>query len=123
MSSHINAVPYLALAMEQCWLTNTSKVVTHASERDKTLVTRGCPTSEAISLHWEKGSSNSAFSFKVLSEFDDGPESLHSDAILRSRRILWDLTNFGSNVEWDSAWRPMRNLETSETSAGATGQK
>lgn len=68
VSSHINAVPYLALAMEQCWLTNTSKVVTHASERDQTLVTRGCPTSEAISLHWEKGSSNSAFSFQITEE-------------------------------------------------------
>lgn len=68
VSSHINAVPYLALAMEQCWLTNTSKVVTHASERDQTLVTRGCPTSEAISLHWEKGSSNSAFSFQITED-------------------------------------------------------
>ena len=66
VSSHINAVPYLALAMEQCWLTNTSKVLTHASDRDKTLVTRGCPTSEAISLHWEKDSLNSAFSFQVI---------------------------------------------------------
>jgi len=73
VSSHISAVPDLALAMEQCWLTNSSQVLTQASDRDKTLVTRGCPTSEAISLHWEEHSFNSAFSFQItedLVEFD-----------------------------------------------------
>ena len=111
MSSHINAVPYLALAMEQCWLTNTSKVVTHASERDKTLATRGCPTSEAISLHWEKGSSNSAFSFQVLSEFDDCLEF-----ILRCKsQITEDL------VGSDRFWIQCRMGLCSATNAGARG--
>ena len=68
VSSHINAVPYLALSMEQCWLSNTSQVTSHASpdSGDQTLISSGCPTSDDISLHWQKGSSNSAFTFKVI---------------------------------------------------------
>ena len=109
VSSHINAVPYLALAMEQCWLSNTSKVLTHASDKDKTLVTRGCPTTRDISLHWEKGSSNSAFSFQVSPKLNDGLEfSIY--VMIRSRRISWELTSSGSSVAWVCAQRPMQGL-------------
>ena len=65
VSSHINAVPYLALAIEQCWLSNTSYVTSHATPRDEMLISTGCPAKKGVSLHWDKGSSNSAFSFKV----------------------------------------------------------
>ena len=65
MVSHINAVPYLALAMEQCWLTNTSLVTSHALDQDKLVINAGCPTDPSVNMHWDKGSSNSAFSFMV----------------------------------------------------------
>ena len=65
VASHINAVPYLALAMEQCWISNTSQVTSHATPRDQMVVNAGCPTSPTVNMHWDKGSSNSAFSFKV----------------------------------------------------------
>ena len=29
------------------------------------LISTGCPAKKGVSLHWDKGSSNSAFSFKV----------------------------------------------------------
>ena len=111
VSSHINAVPYLALAMEQCWLSNTSKVNTHASDKDKTLVTRGCPTSEDISLHWEKGSSNSAFSFQVLLKLDCPPEF----SWLFNAQITEDL------VGADKFWIQCRMGLCSATNAGARG--
>jgi len=69
VSSHINAVPYLALAIEQCWLSNTSYVTSHATPRDEMLISTGCPAKKGVSLHWDKGSSNSAFSFKISEEF------------------------------------------------------
>ena len=109
VSSHINAVPYLALAMEQCWLSNTSRVTTHASDKDKTLVTRGCPTAEDISLHWEKGSSNSAFSFQVLSILMI-LLSFHGDV-----QITEDL------VRADKFWIQCRMGLCSATNAGARG--
>ena len=65
VASYINAVPYLALAMEQCWLSNTSHVTSHASPRDQLVINAGCPTNPGVNMHWDKGSSNSAFSFKV----------------------------------------------------------
>lgn len=69
VSSHINAVPFLALAIEQCWLSNTSYVTSHATPRDKMLISTGCPARKGVSLHWDQGSSNSAFSFKISQEF------------------------------------------------------
>ena len=66
VASHINAVPYLALAMEQCWISNTSQVTAHATPRDHLMINSGCPTNSGVNMHWDKGSSNSAFSFKVL---------------------------------------------------------
>jgi hypothetical protein len=69
VSSHINAVPFLALAIEQCWLSNTSYVTSHATPRDEMLISTGCPAKKGVSLLWDKGSSNSAFSFKISPEF------------------------------------------------------
>jgi len=69
VSSNINAVPYLALAIEQCWLSNTSYVTSHATQRDEMLISTGCPAKKGVSVHWDKGSSNSAFSFKINQEF------------------------------------------------------
>ena len=34
VSSQINAVPYLALAMEQCWLSDTARPASHARPQD-----------------------------------------------------------------------------------------
>ena len=34
VSSQINAVPYLALAMEQCWLSDTATPASHAGPQD-----------------------------------------------------------------------------------------
>ena len=71
MVSHINAVPYLALAMEQCWLSNSSQVTSHASVQDKLVINAGCPTDPSVNMHWDKGSSNSAFSFMVSGDNSD----------------------------------------------------
>lgn len=68
VASHINAVPYLALAMEQCWISNTSHVTSHASPQDQLVINAGCPTNPRVNMHWDKGSSNSAFSFKINDE-------------------------------------------------------
>jgi len=67
VSSHINAVPYLALAMEQCWLSSSPKPSSHARPQDTRLIATGCPARSDVSLHWDEGSSNSAFSFRVSS--------------------------------------------------------
>jgi len=68
VSSSINAVPYLALAMEQCWLSNTSSKTSHATNRDLKLIVAGCPAHDMVSLFWDYSSSHSSFSFKVTQE-------------------------------------------------------
>ena len=65
VSSHINAVPYLALAMEQCWLSASPGPTSHAGSPDIKLISAGCPARlDSVSLHWDTGK-NSAFSFTV----------------------------------------------------------
>jgi len=92
VSSHINAVPYLALAIEQCWLSNTSHVTSHATPRDKMLISTGCPAKKGVSLHWDKGSSNSAFSFKINQEFLG-----QSKVWIQCRMGLCSATNAGAS--------------------------
>ena len=67
VSSHINAVPYLALAIEECWLSAQLPPGSSAAPRpgDSQLIRRGCPAQPGVETHWEAGSSNSAFSFTV----------------------------------------------------------
>ncbi len=65
MQSHINAARYLALAMEQCWLTTRPRVTSHAGPADLRLVMAGCPVHSGVSMHWDPTSANAAFSFKV----------------------------------------------------------
>ena len=75
VSSHINAVPYLALAIEECWLSaqlppGSSAALPPGSSAaprpgDSQLIRRGCPAQPGVETHWEAGSSNSAFSFTV----------------------------------------------------------
>eukprot|EP00092_Neocalanus_flemingeri_P000254 GFUD01000273.1.p1 GENE.GFUD01000273.1~~GFUD01000273.1.p1 ORF type:complete len:485 (-),score=113.20 GFUD01000273.1:48-1502(-) len=92
VSSHINAVPYLALAIEQCWLSNTSHVTEHATPRDELLISTGCPAKQGVSLHWDKGSSNSAFSFKINQEFLG-----QSKVWIQCRMGLCSATNAGAS--------------------------
>ena len=69
VQSHINAVRYLALAIEQCWLTGSPRVTSHAGPGDLRLVMAGCPVHSGVSMHWDPGSNNAAFSFKVRTFF------------------------------------------------------
>jgi len=89
VSSHINAVPYLALAMEQCWLSTSPKPSSHARPQDTRLIATGCPARSDVSLHWDEGSSNSAFSFKVS-------KNLKSKVWLQCRMGLCSATNAGA---------------------------
>jgi len=89
VSSHINAVPYLALAMEQCWLSTSPKPSSHARPQDTRLIATGCPARSDVSLHWDEGSSNSAFSFKISS-------NLKSKVWLQCRMGLCSATNAGA---------------------------
>jgi len=91
VSSHINAVPFLALAIEQCWLSNTSYVTSHATPRDEMLISTGCPAKKGVSLHWDKGSSNSAFSFKINQQFLS-----QSKVWIQCRMGLCSATNAGA---------------------------
>jgi len=89
VSSHINAVPYLALAMEQCWLSSSPKPSSHARPQDTRLIATGCPARSDVSLRWDEGSSNSAFSFKVSS-------NIKSKVWLQCRMGLCSATNAGA---------------------------
>jgi len=89
VSSHINAVPYLALSMEQCWLSSSPKPSSYARPQDIRLIATGCPARSDVSLHWDEGSSNSAFSFKVSA-------NLKSKVWLQCRMGLCSATNAGA---------------------------
>jgi hypothetical protein len=65
VQSHIKAARYLALAIEQCWLSASPRVTSHAGPHDLRLVMAGCPVQSGVSMHWDPGSANAAFSFKV----------------------------------------------------------
>ena len=69
MGSYINNTkPDLDVAMEQCWLINTSEGFKYPSiPQDKNLWNKGCPTSEAITMYWPFVS-QLVFSFKVISD-------------------------------------------------------
>ena len=69
MGSYINNTkPDLDVAMEQCWLINTSQGLKYPSiPQDKNLWHKGCPTSEAITMYWPFVS-QLVFSFKVISD-------------------------------------------------------
>ena len=67
VTSNINAVKFLSLAMEQCWLSPTSRVTSHATPKDILLIKAGCPVKSYVKMREISGSANAAFSLQVSS--------------------------------------------------------
>jgi len=68
VQSHINAVRYLALAVEQCWLSTSPRTTSHSRPTDIKLVMAGCPAHNAVTMNWDQSSANAGFSFKITED-------------------------------------------------------
>lgn len=117
VSSHINAVPYLALAMEHCWLSSSPRPTSFAGPRDVKLITSGCPARENVSMQWEEGSSNSAFTFTLSPSL-----SHHQRLWIQCRMGLCSATSSGANGNI-LRYCSLLSYVINPISAGVLGQK